>query len=88
MPSLELAPLSVNIDVRVIDFDVVVTDKRGNFVSGLTKDDFEILENGVPKPVSNFYEINDGTPKTAIASEVGGRVEAPTPPPPAGHARR
>ncbi|HEU4886267.1 MAG TPA: VWA domain-containing protein [Thermoanaerobaculia bacterium] len=69
------APFVENIDVRVIDFDVVVTDKRGNFVSGLTKDDFEILENGVPKPISNFYEISGGTPKSAIATEVGGRVE-------------
>jgi VWFA-related protein len=79
----EMAPLSVNIDVRVIDFDVVVTDKRGNFVPGLTKDDFEVLENGVPKPLSNFYEINNAVPRTSIASEVGGRVEAPLPPPPA-----
>ena len=79
----ELAPLSVNIDVRVIDFDVVVTDKRGNFVPGLTKDDFEILENGVPKPLSNFYEIHNASPKPPVASEVGGRVEAPLPPPPA-----
>ncbi|MDP9193673.1 MAG: VWA domain-containing protein [Acidobacteriota bacterium] len=75
-------PLTEVIDVRVIDFDVVVTDKRGNFVSGLTKEDFEILENGVPKPLSNFYEINDGAPKRPVATEVGGRVEAPAPPPP------
>lgn len=75
-------PLVERIDVRVIDFDVVVTDRRGNFVSGLTKDDFEILENGVPKPVSNFYEVNNGTPKTAaVADEVGGRIETATPPP-------
>lgn len=76
-----LPQLVENIDVRVIDFDVVVTDKRGNFVPGLTKDDFEILENNVPKPISNFYEISAGAAKSAIASEVGGRVEAPAPPP-------
>ena len=82
-PQPEIPPISVNVDVRVIDFDVVVTDKRGNFVPGLTKDDFEILENGVPKPVSNFYEINGGAPKAAVATEVGGRVEiAPAPPAP------
>jgi VWFA-related protein len=78
----ELPAISENIDVRVIDFDVVVTDKRGNFVPGLTKDDFEILENGVPKPLSNFYEIHAGAPKPLVAGEVGGRVEAPAPPPP------
>ena len=29
-----------NIDVRVINVDVVVTDKKGNVVHGLKKDDF------------------------------------------------
>jgi VWFA-related protein len=73
----ELPKLVENIDVRVIDFDVVVTDRRGNFVPGLTKDDFEILENNVPKPVTNFYEINGGEPKNAVAGEVGGKIETP-----------
>lgn len=75
----ELPKLTENVEVRVIDFDVVVTDRRGNFVPGLTKDDFEILENGNPKPISNFYEINDGTPKRVLAGEIGGRIETPAP---------
>jgi len=70
----ELPRLVENIDVRVIDVDVIVTDKRGNFVPGLTADDFEIYENNVPKPVSNFYEVANGRPKI-VADEVGGRVE-------------
>ncbi len=49
-----------NIDVRVINVDVVVTDKKGNAVKGLKKEDFEIFENGVPKPVSNFYAVDGG----------------------------
>jgi VWFA-related protein len=79
----ELPKLVENIDVRVIDFDVVVTDRRGNFVPGLTRDDFEILENNVPKPVTNFYEINGGAPKNVVAGEVGGKIETPAPPTPA-----
>jgi VWFA-related protein len=76
----EVPKLVENIDVRVIDFDVVVTDRRGNFVPGLTRNDFEILENGVTKPITNFYEINGGAPKQAVtAGEVGGRVETPAP---------
>ncbi|MFP5245506.1 MAG: VWA domain-containing protein [Thermoanaerobaculia bacterium] len=69
-----------SIDVRVIDVDVVVTDKRGNFVPGLTKDDFEILENGVPKTISNFYEVEGNRAKGVNATEVGGQV-APEPAP-------
>ncbi len=51
------------IDIRVIDVDVVVTDRRGNPVTGLTKDDFIILENGVAKTISNFYEVQGGRAK-------------------------
>ena len=74
----EQPKLVESIDVRVINVDVVVTDKRGNFVPGLKKEDFEILENGVPKTVSNFYEVEGNRAKNvAIADEVGGRVTAP-----------
>ena len=74
----ELPPLSEHIDVRVIDVDVVVTDKRGNVITGLTKDDFEIFENGAPKPITNFYEVEGAKAKNAVvANETGGKVEAP-----------
>jgi VWFA-related protein len=66
-----------NIDVRVIDVDVIVTDRRGNFVPGLKKEDFELLENGVPKTISNFYEVEGNRAKSVIADEVGGRVAEP-----------
>lgn len=67
------APYVEKIDVRVINVDVVVTDKKGNRITGLTKDDFEIYENGVPKAISNFYEIASekkaaSAPGTAVAT--------------------
>ena len=46
-----------HMEIRVINVDVTVTDRKGNAVKGLTKDDFEILENGKSKPISNFYEV-------------------------------
>lgn len=69
------------IDVRVIDVDVVVVDRRGNFVPGLKKEDFEILENGIPKTITNFYEVEGSRTKNLVAGEVGGKVEEPAPPP-------
>ncbi|MEA2328791.1 MAG: hypothetical protein QOE68_3750, partial [Thermoanaerobaculia bacterium] len=39
-------PLTESIEVRVANIDVVVRDKAGNPVTGLTKDDFEIFEDG------------------------------------------
>jgi VWFA-related protein len=58
------------IDVRVINVDVVVTDRKGNAVPNLKASDFEIYENGVAKPVSNFYEIVGN--QTRMEPEGGG----------------
>lgn len=55
-----------NIDVRVINVDVIVTDKRGNYVPNLTADDFIILENNVQKPISNFYEVQGTVTKNPL----------------------
>lgn len=63
----EMPKLVENIDVRVINVDVVVTDKKGKPVHGLTKDDFQVFENGVEKTISNFYEIVGQKPAQAVA---------------------
>ena len=61
-PANDIPMLTETLDVRVINVDVVVTDKKGNVITGLKKDDFEIFENGVPKPISNFYAVEGGRP--------------------------
>jgi VWFA-related protein len=53
------AQLVESIEVRVTNVDVVVTDKKGNRVTGLTKDDFLILERGQPQTITNFYEVRE-----------------------------
>jgi VWFA-related protein len=73
-PKTEIPKLVENIDVRVINVDVVVTDRKGTVITGLTKDAFEIFENGIPKPISNFYSVEGGKP-----NKVEGEVEAPAP---------
>lgn len=72
----ELPKLVENIDIRVINVDVVVTDKRGNPVPNLTQEDFEIYENNVQKTISNFYEVQGNQAKNVVG-------EAPAPPAPA-----
>lgn len=79
-PPADLQKLTINVDVRVIGIDVVVTDKKGNAVSGLTKDDFQIFENGTEKPISNFYEIEGKTATQAVVTPVAGATAAPPPP--------
>ncbi|HEX8252517.1 MAG TPA: VWA domain-containing protein [Thermoanaerobaculia bacterium] len=52
----EAPRLGETIDVSIANVDVFVTDRNGNRVRGLTRDDFEIYENGVRKEISNFAE--------------------------------
>jgi VWFA-related protein len=56
-----IAPLAERIDVTVINVDVAVTDRGGHPVSGLTRDDFEVFEDGRPQKITNFYIIENAT---------------------------
>lgn len=51
---------SETIDVRVVNVEVVVTDRQGNRVQGLKPPDFELLVDGKPTPIDYFTEIEDG----------------------------
>ena len=42
------------IDVPLVSIEVVVTDDTGAPIPGLTKADFEVLEDGEPMEVSHF----------------------------------
>ncbi len=48
------------IDVNVVNVEVVVTSKDGQPITGLTREDFEIFEDGQPMELTNFYAIDDG----------------------------
>lgn len=50
------------VDVRVVNVDVYVTDKKGNRITGLTKDDFELFEDRRPVEITNFYAMEEGMP--------------------------
>jgi len=89
----ELEPISnfvESIDVSIVNVEVTVTDKKGNPIQGLTKDDFEIYDNGRPQMITNFYEVKgrriieqrpDGTvhveeiKEDALPSEVPERLQ-------------
>jgi VWFA-related protein len=44
--------------VDFVEVDVLVTDSQGNYVRDLTKDDFQVFEDGKPQMVSNFVAID------------------------------
>ncbi|MEA2344458.1 MAG: hypothetical protein QOF63_2627 [Thermoanaerobaculia bacterium] len=52
-------PLVEKIDVSVVNVDVTVTDRRGQPVAGLTRNDFEVFEDGKPQTITNFYLVEN-----------------------------
>ncbi|HQQ77924.1 MAG TPA: hypothetical protein PLB01_11255, partial [Thermoanaerobaculia bacterium] len=59
-PGAGSAPFIAREGVSVTNLDVVVTDGKGNRVTGLKKEDFIVVEDGVELPVSNFTAIEQG----------------------------
>ena len=49
-------PFVDSVDVQVVEVDVVVTDKKGRPVKGLTREDFELYVDSQPVEISNFFE--------------------------------
>src|SRR5436189_2989630 len=49
-----VSPVIASVDVKVVNVDVSVTDGSGKPVDGLTRDDFEVLEDGQPQTITNF----------------------------------
>jgi VWFA-related protein len=58
--------------VELVRVDLVVTDKAGRPVSGLTKGDFVLSEGGVPQPITTFESVS-----VADAPEEEAPAEAP-----------
>jgi VWFA-related protein len=46
--------LRIKMDVETVLLDVSVRDKRGQWVSGLTQEDFKVVENGEPQTIDWF----------------------------------
>ncbi len=72
-------------DVNVVNVEVFVTDKKGDPVRGLGRDDFELLEDGRPVEITNFYAVDGGQPRPdAVPAPAELADEAPRelPPPP------
>jgi len=69
-----------SIEVSIVNVDTVVTDKQGNRVRGLRRDDFEIYENGVRQPITNFAEYASEREATSAGVATPPATAAPAAP--------
>ena len=83
LPALPvLAQFGEKIEVHLISIYATAYDAKGNQIQGLTKDDFEILEDGRAQKVTHFLEVQGRRPVQmfTMGETVTPRPEEPLPP--------
>jgi len=68
-------------NVAVANVEVVVTDRQGRPVAGLTQDDFELYEDGKRVPLTNFFAQSEEVGEPTASPGPGPRGAAAPPPP-------
>jgi VWFA-related protein len=60
--------------IDVVSVAAVVRDRKGRFVSDLSKGDFKIVEGGVPRKILDFRAESDGPVKLALLVDISGSM--------------
>lgn len=69
-----------SVEVSIVNVDAVVVDKQGHRVQGLRRDDFEIFENGVRQPITNFAEYSTEPAQTGnVTAQIPAASQPPAP---------
>ena len=57
-PPAPQPPVTFKVEVNYVEIDANVTDAQGNFVRGLTRDDFQLIEDGKPQSLTAFSMVD------------------------------
>ena len=50
---------TIRVSVDRVNVGVIVTDARGHFVEGLRREDFQVFDNGIEQPLTDFAAIEE-----------------------------
>lgn len=67
------------ISLTIANLVVYVTDKKGRAITNLTKDDFQVFQDGDPKEITNFKLYTDEVVRSELGVTTGLDVPEPTP---------
>src|SRR5947199_8818835 len=76
-PPAPLPEIGAAIDVRVVNVEAVVTDRRGERIEGLQAGDFRLLVDGREVPIDYFTEVRGGQAVAGAAPEPAAPAGAP-----------
>src|ERR1700733_9876889 len=72
--------LSIHVNVVLVQLNVAVTDRKGNYVSGLRPEDFAIVEDKIPQKTATFEEGNEPPRRLIDIASSGGKAAEPRQP--------
>ncbi|MGZ6333725.1 MAG: VWA domain-containing protein, partial [Bdellovibrionota bacterium] len=68
---------SMHVVVNLVQLNVAVTDKNGNYITGLRPQDFSIVEDGIAEKVATFAEGNEPARSLLQVEDQGSPATAP-----------
>jgi VWFA-related protein len=68
------SPAVIRVDVRQVLVPVIVKDREGHHVTGLTQADFKVFENGTEQKISAFSVQSEGLNASPVTPGVGGKL--------------
>jgi VWFA-related protein len=87
LKAVETAPAepgsTIRVDVRQVLVPVVVTDREGHHISGLTQADFRVFEDGVEQKIAAFSVESSEAPQVPAKSDPAKATPIPSSAPPA-----
>ena len=57
-PDAQSPAVTFKVEVNYVEIDAIVRDAQGNFVRNLTKEDFQVTEDGHPQSLSIFTPVD------------------------------
>jgi VWFA-related protein len=64
----------IRINTELVQTDVMVFDKKGRFVDGLQREQFELSVDGKPQPISSFEQVRAGSFKERTLAANGNAI--------------
>ncbi|MEO8368505.1 MAG: VWA domain-containing protein [Candidatus Solibacter sp.] len=71
-PLLYFAQAQIRVEVSLVNVGFSVRDEKGNLVTNLTQDDFEVTDDGVPQKIAFFAKSTDVPLTLGLVMDVSG----------------
>jgi Ca-activated chloride channel homolog len=68
-PNAQDQSSNFRVNVVLVQLNVAVTDKKGNYISGLRPEDFTVTEDKIPQKIATFEEGSGFTPSNGASGE-------------------